>query len=91
MVTDRIFHQDAPKVLDKILQGFSNTKYESRRRKLVESVLRTLHKAKLHTNCVEAIINRIVREFPQYGKTSLTQLVEFCLASIRNNDDEHTR
>ncbi|XP_033210812.1 Fanconi anemia group I protein homolog isoform X3 [Belonocnema kinseyi] len=91
LMTERVCHLDAPKILDNILIGFSNSKNcETKRRQLVESVLRSLYKAKVHTNSVDAIINRIVKEFTQYGKTSLVHLVEFCLESLRNNEDDHT-
>ena len=91
-MTDRISQADAPKLLDNILQGFSNTENcQIKRRKLVESVLKRLKTATVTTNHVDAIVNRIAIEFPHYAKQSLLKLVEFCLASIRNNDDDSTR
>lgn len=36
-------------------------------------------------------MNRIVVDFPKYPKLHLVKLVDFCLASIRSNDDEFRR
>jgi len=63
----------------------------SKRLKLVESTLTALGKAKVSINHANDIINRIVIDFPAYSKLHLIKLVEFCLANIRNNNDEFRR
>jgi len=57
----------------------------------VESALKALGKAKVTINHANEIVNRIVLDFPKYPKLHLIKLVDFCLASIRNNDDEFRR
>lgn len=63
----------------------------AKRVKLVESALKALGKAKVTINHASEIVNRIVLDFPKYPKLHLIKLVDFCLTSIRNNDDEFRR
>lgn len=63
----------------------------AKRVKIVESALKTLGKAKVSISHANEIVNRIVVDFPKYPKLHLIKLVDFCLASIRNNDDEFRR
>ncbi|XP_076241855.1 Fanconi anemia complementation group I [Calliopsis andreniformis] len=89
VIRSSICKTDAPKIFDDILQAFSDSEScQSKRRKLVESTLKILAKAKLSTSHVDAIVNRIIFDFPRYSKQHLVKLVDFCLASIRNDDDE---
>lgn len=57
----------------------------------MESALRALGKAKVSISHANEIVSRIVVDFPKYPKLHLVKLVDFCLASIRNNDDEFRR
>lgn len=80
---------DAPKILDDVLQGFSDSEAcQLKRRRLIESTLKALGKAKVPTGQVDTIVKRIIFDFPTYSKQQLVKLVEFCVASIRNDDDE---
>ena len=45
-------------------------------------------KAKVSTGHVDTIVKRIIFDFPTYSKQQLVKLVEFCVASIRDNHDE---
>lgn len=78
--------------MDEILQVCSESEnLYSKRLKLVECTLKTLGQAKISISDASDIVNRIVIDFPKYPKLHLIKLVEFCLASIRNNDDEFRR
>lgn len=79
-------------MLDEILQVCSESdNLYSKRLKLVESALKALGQAKVSISHANDIVNRIVVDFPKYPKLHLIKLVEFCLASISNNDDEFRR
>lgn len=57
----------------------------------MEFALKALGKAKVSISHANEIVNRIVVDFPKYPKLHLIKLVDFCLASIRNDDDEFRR
>ncbi|XP_011647262.1 Fanconi anemia group I protein [Pogonomyrmex barbatus] len=77
------------KILDGILQVCSESEsLYAKRLKLVKSALKTLGQAKISISHANDIVNRIVIDFPEYPKLHLVQLVNFCLDSIRDNDDE---
>lgn len=79
-------------MLDEILQVCSESEnLHSKRLRLVESALKALGKAKVSINHANDIVNRIVVDFPKYPKLHLIKLVEFCIASIRSNDDDFRR
>ncbi|GAB1869216.1 Fanconi anemia group I protein-like protein [Camponotus japonicus] len=89
LISSEICDPVTSKVLDEVLQACSESeKLYSKRLKLVESVLKTLGKAKVSISYVNDIVTRIVEDFPNYPKLHLIKLVDFCLASIRNNKDE---
>lgn len=92
LISSEICDPVTSKVLDEVLQACSESeKLYSKRLKLVESVLKTLGKAKVSISYVNDIVTRIVEDFPNYPKLHLIKLVDFCLASIRNNEDEFRR
>lgn len=89
IISNEIDDSSISKILDEILQVCSESeKLHSKRLKLVESALKALGKAKVSISYANDIVNRIVEDFPNYPKLHLIKLVDFCLASIRNNDDE---
>ncbi|XP_043247785.1 Fanconi anemia group I protein-like isoform X2 [Colletes gigas] len=89
IVRGSICKADALKILDDILQAFSDSDIcQLKRRKLVESTLKVLGKAKVPAGHVDAIVNRIIFDIPKYSKQHLVKLVDFCVAGICNNDDE---
>ncbi|XP_011143561.1 Fanconi anemia group I protein [Harpegnathos saltator] len=89
IISNMICDSNVFKLLDEILQVCSESEnLYSKRLKLVESTLKVLAKAKVSISHVNDIVNRIVVDFPNYPKLHLIRLVEFCLTSIRNNDDE---
>ncbi|XP_014472318.1 PREDICTED: Fanconi anemia group I protein isoform X5 [Dinoponera quadriceps] len=91
IISDRICDSDISKLLDRILQVCSESEnLYSKRFKLIESILKALAKAEVPISHVSDIVNRIVVDFPNYPKLHLIKLVEFCLASIHNNDDDFT-
>lgn len=57
----------------------------------MESALKALGKANVSISHANEIVNRIVVDFPKYPKLHLIKLVDYCLASIRNDDDEFRR
>lgn len=92
IISNRICNSDISKLLDEILQVCSESEnLYSKRLKLVESALIALAKAKVSISHANDIVNRIVIDFPNYPKLHLIKLVEFCLASIRHNDDDFRR
>ncbi|XP_011335090.1 Fanconi anemia group I protein homolog isoform X2 [Ooceraea biroi] len=89
IISNRICNSDFSKVLDEILLVCSESEsLHSKRLKLVESALKALCKAEVSISHANDVVNRIVIDFPRYPKLHLIKLVEFCLASIRNNNDE---
>ncbi|EGI62534.1 Fanconi anemia group I protein-like protein [Acromyrmex echinatior] len=89
ITSNEICNADISKILDEVLQVCSESEnLFAKRVKLVESALKALGKAKVTINHANEIVNRIVLDFPKYPKLHLIKLVDFCLASIRNNDDE---
>lgn len=92
IIRNSICKLDAPKILDDILQEFSDSEpCQLKRRVLVEAVLKDLKNVKISAGQVDAIVNRIIVDFPKYSKQHLVKLVDFCLTSIRNSDDEIQR
>ncbi|XP_029669102.1 Fanconi anemia group I protein isoform X2 [Formica exsecta] len=89
LISSEICDPAISKILDEILQVCSESeKLYSKRLKLVESALKALGKAKVSISYANDIVTRIVEDFPTYPKLHLIKLVDFCLASIRNNDDD---
>ncbi|XP_018371290.1 PREDICTED: Fanconi anemia group I protein [Trachymyrmex cornetzi] len=89
IISNEICNADISKILDEVLQVCSESEnLFAKRVKLVEAALKALGKAKVTINHANEIVNRIVLDFPKYPKLHLIKLVDFCLASIRNNDDE---
>ncbi|CAL1679736.1 unnamed protein product [Lasius platythorax] len=89
IISSEICDPGISKILDEILQVCSESeKLYSKRLKLVESALKALGKAKVSISYANDIVSRIIEDFPNYPKMHLIKLVDFCLASIRNNDDE---
>ncbi|XP_029045832.2 Fanconi anemia group I protein isoform X1 [Osmia bicornis bicornis] len=89
IIRNSISKLDAPKILDDILQEFSDSEAcQLKRRVLMEAVLNDLGNVKISAGQVDAIVNRMIVDFPKYSKQHLVKLVDFCLASIRNSDDE---
>ncbi|XP_071633870.1 Fanconi anemia group I protein isoform X1 [Temnothorax longispinosus] len=89
IISSGICNADISRVLDEVLQVCSESEgLYAKRVKLVESALKALGKAKVSISHANEIVNRIVVDFPNYPKLHLVKLVDFCLASIRNNDDE---
>ncbi|XP_018402667.1 PREDICTED: Fanconi anemia group I protein [Cyphomyrmex costatus] len=89
IISNEICNADISKILDEVLQVCSESEsLYAKRVKLVESALKALGKAKVTINHANEIVNRIVLDFPKYPKLHLIKLVDFCLTSIRNNDDE---
>nr|XP_034193738.1 Fanconi anemia group I protein isoform X2 [Osmia lignaria] len=89
IIRNSICKLDAPKILDDILQEFSDSEAcQLKRRVLMEAVLKDLGNVKISAGQVDAIVNRMIVDFPKYSKQHLVKLVDFCLSSIRNSDDE---
>ncbi|KAL6423840.1 hypothetical protein ACFW04_010347 [Cataglyphis niger] len=89
LISSEICDPAISKILDEILQVcLESEKLYSKRLKLVESALKALGKAKVSISYANDIVTRIVEDFPNYPKLHLIKLVDFCLASIRNNDDD---
>ncbi|XP_012153284.2 Fanconi anemia complementation group I isoform X2 [Megachile rotundata] len=88
IIRNSICKLDGPKIVDDILQEFSDSEAcQTKRRILVEAVLKDLGNVKISTGQVDAIVNRIIVDFPKYSKQNLVKLVDFCLISIHNNND----
>ncbi|CAL7938106.1 unnamed protein product [Xylocopa violacea] len=80
---------DATKILNDVLESFSDSdSCQLKRRKVVESTLKSLEKAKISAGQANTIINRIIFDFPKYSKQHLAKFVEFCVTNIRNNGSE---
>lgn len=92
MICTRIGSPDTPKLLQKTLEicAQSDTLHPMRL-KLVEALLKTLHRAKLTTMYVTDCINIIILDLPKYSKMHIIKLVEFSLSSIRGNNDDFYR
>ncbi|XP_072767209.1 Fanconi anemia group I protein [Anoplolepis gracilipes] len=89
LISSEICDPAISKILDEVLQVCSESeKLYPKRLKLVESTLKALGKAKVSISYANDIVTRIVEDFPNYPKLHLIKLVDFCLASICNNDDE---
>lgn len=93
MVVGVLRSSEVIKVLNDILQGFSDTDSysQTKRRKLIEAVFKALRKTKIASQHAECIVNRIVLDFPRCDKTHLLKLVEYCISCIRSNDDDSMR
>ncbi|XP_066601799.1 Fanconi anemia group I protein homolog isoform X2 [Prorops nasuta] len=92
LVCEKVCNSNGFKILDKVLTSFNDSESEAsqvKRRKLVEAVLRTLHENSVTSSHADFVINRIIIDFSKYSKQQLTKLVDFCLARIRENTDEH--
>ncbi|KAL0110270.1 hypothetical protein PUN28_013728 [Cardiocondyla obscurior] len=89
IISDGICNADISRVLDEVIQICSKSEnLYAKRLKLVIAALTALGKAKVTISHANEIINRILIDFPNYPKLHLVKLVDFCLANIRNNDDE---
>ncbi|XP_008558987.1 Fanconi anemia group I protein [Microplitis demolitor] len=89
LILPRISHDDAPKILDEILNYIPSSEAgQTTRRKFVEGVLKTIKKSQITGSHANSLVNRIVQDFPKYSKLQLVKLVDYCLSSIRNNDDD---
>ncbi|OAD51916.1 Fanconi anemia group I protein [Eufriesea mexicana] len=89
LVHNNICKSDATKILDNLLQAFSDSDAcQLKRRKLIESTIKSLEKSKISTEQANAVINRIISDFPRYSKQHLVKLVDFCITNIRNDDDK---
>lgn len=92
MIVPRIKHNHAVKILSDILKSFPTTENaQANRRKVVEAVLTAIKNADISNSDANALINRIVEDFPKYSKIQLVRLVDYCLNSIRVNDDNFFR
>uniref|UniRef100_A0A0C9QHI6 Fanci_0 protein n=1 Tax=Fopius arisanus TaxID=64838 RepID=A0A0C9QHI6_9HYME len=90
VILPRLGCSEAPGILNHLLSNISTTESsQSKHRKLVESILKKLATEKVSTSHVNAIVNRIIQEFPKYSKLQLSKIVDFCLNSLRLNDDEY--
>ncbi|XP_011882378.1 PREDICTED: Fanconi anemia group I protein isoform X2 [Vollenhovia emeryi] len=88
-ISSGICNADIARLLDEVLQMCSESEsLHVKRVVLVESALKALGKSKVSISHANEIVNRIVVDFPTYPKLHLVRLVDFCLASICNNDDE---
>ncbi|KAK0173374.1 hypothetical protein PV328_006584 [Microctonus aethiopoides] len=88
LIVPRIKHNHAVKILSDILKSFPATENaQANRRKVVEAVLTAIKNADISNSDANALINRIVEDFPKYSKIQLVRLVDYCLNSIRVNDD----
>ncbi|XP_015108485.1 Fanconi anemia group I protein [Diachasma alloeum] len=89
IILPRVANSDAPTILDQLLSHFSTSEAsQSKHRKLVEAILKTLRTAKVSTSHVNALLSRIIQDFPKYSKLQLSKIVEYSLNSLRLNDDE---
>lgn len=89
LVLSRLTQSHIVNLIDHVLNGFSNSEQcQSKKRKLVESVFKEIKKSKITSTHAGTLVNRIVRDFPKWTKLHLTKLVDYCLVSIQNNDDE---
>ncbi|KOC59133.1 Fanconi anemia group I protein like protein [Habropoda laboriosa] len=90
IVRNSICKPDAVKILDDLLQAFSDSDHvcQQKRRKLIESTINSLEKAKISTGQANAIVNRIISDLPRYSKEHLVKLVDFCLTNIHRDDHE---
>ncbi|XP_076759564.1 Fanconi anemia complementation group I [Xylocopa sonorina] len=80
---------DATKILDDVLESFSDSdSCQLKRRKFVETTLKSLEKAKISVGQANTIINRIIFDFPKYSKQHHAKFVDFCITNIRNNESE---
>lgn len=92
MITQRICNADVLRILDELLQGFTDSEAsQTKKRKVVEAVLKSLRRVEATGSHVENIVNRIVRDFTSYSKANLAKLAEFCHERIRLNDDNFMR
>ncbi|KAK1122548.1 hypothetical protein K0M31_008998 [Melipona bicolor] len=83
-----ICKSDGIKVLDDLLQAFSDSEAcQAKQQKLVEFTLKNLE-SNVSAGQANAIVNRIISDLPSYSKQQLVKFVDFCLTSIRNNDNE---
>ncbi|KAH0548377.1 Fanconi anemia group I protein [Cotesia glomerata] len=90
LIIPRISHDESPKILDEILNYIppASEGGQTTRRKFVESVLKTIRKSQITGSHANSLVNRIIQDFPKFSKLQLIKLVEYCLSSIRNNDDD---
>ncbi|XP_063989742.1 Fanconi anemia group I protein homolog [Diachasmimorpha longicaudata] len=89
IILPRIANSDGPAILDQLLSHFSTSEVsQSKHRKLVEAILKSLRTAKVSTSHVNALLNRIIQDLPKYSKLQLTKIVDYCLNSLRLNDDD---
>ncbi|XP_043276970.1 Fanconi anemia group I protein [Venturia canescens] len=88
MITERICNTSVLKTLDELLQGFTDSEgSQTKKRKIIESVLKSLCKVEATGSHVNNIVNRIVQDFPSDSKANLLKLAEFCHDRIRLRDD----
>ncbi|XP_078053426.1 Fanconi anemia complementation group I isoform X2 [Augochlora pura] len=81
---------DAPKIFDDILQALPDSEvYQSKRRKLIESMLHILEKTKITSVHADAIVNRIIFDLPKHSKHNIVKLVDVCVVGIRDHNNRH--
>lgn len=92
MVLSKIKSSEVVKMLDEILQGFSDQeRSQTKRMKLIRAIFDALKNAEVSSKHVDSIISRIVIDFPSYGRLSLLKLVDYFVDRIRHNDDDFMR
>lgn len=92
LIRSSICKSDGIKVLDDLLQAFSDSEAcQVKRRKLAEFTLKGLEKSNVSAGQANAIVNRLISDLPNYSKQQLVKFVDFCLTSISNNDNELCR
>ncbi|KAJ8664238.1 hypothetical protein QAD02_005900 [Eretmocerus hayati] len=89
MVLKVLNTSEATKMLDDVLQGFSDVeRSQDKKFKLMRAVFDALRKSKANGKHVDNIISRIVVEFPSLNRIQLVKLVDYSVERIRNNDDD---
>lgn len=92
ILCDKIYSADIVKVLDEILQVFSNAdKFSEKKLKVVKAILKILGSATISSNHAEEIISLITMDFPNFSKNCLIQLVQFSTSNIYSNEDNFYR
>ncbi|XP_034935128.1 Fanconi anemia group I protein [Chelonus insularis] len=89
LILPRIGHDNAPKILDMVLTYIPTSEVgQTNRRKLVEALLNKIIESDVTGSYVAVLVNRIIEDFSKYSKLQLVKLVDYCLNSIRDNNDQ---
>lgn len=89
MIEEKIKSSEVGKMLDDVLQGFSDQeRSQNKKMKLIRIVFDALKKASVSTKHVDGIVSRIVIDFSSLGRSNLTKLVDYFVDRIRHNDDD---